>query len=233
MDDQRINRLSELFKALADPARLRILGTVAERPMSGRELSERLHLAPPTISHHMGRLVASGLVRVTVDAQRRMYALDEPALRTLSRSVLSDDAPAGNSVVELGPEEEMAAEEAEREKTLRDFFQEGRLKQIPAQRKKRVFVLQHLMARFAPDRDYREREVNDLLREAHEDVATLRRELVDYGFMTRHAGIYRVAAALPPRGPTVAQEIVEDEHAWLRALVAGATERAVRGNGAT
>ncbi len=224
MDEQHIDRLATLFKALADPARLRILGAIAERPMTGRELSERLDLTPPTISHHMARLTAAGLVRATPDAQRHSYALDETALRDFSRAF----AGSGSAVSPQGPTMAAAtAEDAERAKTLRDFFVNGRLKQIPAQRKKRVVVLQHLLERFEPGRDYPEREVNDRLREVHDDVATLRRELVDYGFMTRGGAIYRVASALPPRGPTVGQEIVGDEHAWLRALVAGATARAI------
>ena len=220
MDDQRIGRLTEVFKALADPARLRILGEIAERPRTGRELSERLGLTPPTISHHMARLADAGLVRVTPDAQRRTYSLDLAALRDLSRDV----APAAEAPATAAPGDD----DPERTKVLRDFFVGERLKQIPAQRRKRVIVLQHLLTRFEPDRDYPEREVNDRLRSAHDDVATLRRELVDYGYMTRSNGVYRVAAVLPARGPTVAQEIVGDEASWLRDLVAGATARALR-----
>ena len=225
MDEQHIVRLAALFKALADPARLRILGSIAERPMTGRELSDRLNLTAPTISHHMARLTAAGLVRATPDAQRRSYALDETALRDFSRAFAAREAP--TSPAGTAGAAPSTAEEGERAKTLRDFFVNGRLKQIPAQRKKRVVVLQHLLERFEPGRDYPEREVNDRLRAIHEDVATLRRELVDYGFMTRGGGVYRVASALPPRGPTVGQEIVGDEHAWLRALVSGVTARAI------
>lgn len=222
MDEDRIERLTLLFKALADPARLRILGAVAEGPLTGRELSDRLRLSPPTISHHMARLVGAGLVTATPDAQRRLYALDATALRELSRGIVG--APNRATTHPTATSDGAGTtEEAERAKILRDFMVDGRLKQIPAHRKKRVVVLRHLLERFAPDRDYREREVNDLLRTAHDDVATLRRELADYGFMTRRTGIYRVARALPARGPTVAQEVDRDEHDWLRALVTGAT----------
>ena len=225
MDDERLDRLADLFRVLADPTRLRILGAIAERPLTGKDLSERLRLTPPTISHHMARLVSAGLVRVTRDAQRRAYSLDQAALSDLSRTASSAaESAAGSPTAET---DDGSAEERERAKVLRDFFVDGRLKQIPAQRKKRVFVLQHLLSRFTPGREYSEREVNDLLRTAHEDVATLRRELVDYGFMTREKGIYRVATALPDRGATVAQEISGDEHAWLRALVESATTRAL------
>src|SRR5579884_1076817 len=126
-----LDRLAAIFKALSDPARLRILGAIAERPLTGKELSERLGLAPPTISHHMSKLVAARLVSVTRDGQSHRYALDQTTLHALARPVTQAEAvPAAGD-----------AEERERAKVLRDFFDGIRLKQIPAQRKKRVIVL--------------------------------------------------------------------------------------------
>ena len=214
MNTERLEDLSVLFKALADPARLRILGLLAERAHAGHEIADRLSLTPPTISHHMRRLVAARLVDVAPEAQSRIYSLRTDAIRELSGTVLSDPGARPAS------EEENAV--------LRSFFDGPRLRQIPASRKKRVIVLRRLLERFSPDRSYPESEVNDLLREAHDDVATLRRELVDYGFMVRDRGIYRVATQLPTRGSTVAQE-VGNEQAWFEQLVAGATARAIRG----
>jgi DNA-binding HxlR family transcriptional regulator len=225
MDDTRVERLTDVFRALGDPARLRILGLLADKSRTGRELSETLGLTPPTISHHMTKLTETGLVLATPDAQRRIYTLNTAAFRELTRPTPpTDEAMSDNASSDY-------ALDRERSKVIRDFFDGPRLKQIPAQRRKRVFVLQHLLSRFDPERVYPEREVNDLLRPAHEDVATLRRELVDYGFMTRESGLYRVARSLPPRGPTVAQEIAGDENAWLRALLDGAIESESRVEG--
>lgn len=214
LEDDHVERLAEVFRALSDPARLRILGAIAEQTRSGSELSEMLNLSPPTISHHIAKLAAAGLIATTPDAQRRLYSLNTDTLRTLARSSVRPDSTA----------QESAANDADRErsKTIRDFFKDGTLKQIPAQRRKRVFVLQHLMERFAPRTDYSEKTVNEMLKSAHPDFATLRRELVDYGFMTRENGVYHVAESLPIRGPNVAQEISGDEHGWLRTLVDGA-----------
>src|SRR3712207_6336785 len=86
MDSARLEDLSLLFKALADPARLRILGLLAERPRAGHELADRLGLTPPTISHHMRRHVAARLVDVEPDAQSRIYSLRIDAIRELSGS---------------------------------------------------------------------------------------------------------------------------------------------------
>jgi DNA-binding HxlR family transcriptional regulator len=216
MDD--IERLADLFRALADPARLRILGAIADQPRSGRELADALKLTPPTISHHMHKLIEAGLVQVTTEGTRHTYRLDERALR---EAVRAQPASPGESPTGLDDEAR------ERAKVLRDFFDGERLKSIPAQRKKRVVVLQHLVERFTPGEQYPERTINELLRSAHEDVATLRRELVDYGFMRREHGVYEVAQAPPERSVQVAQEFIGDERAWFERLVSGATRQAL------
>jgi hypothetical protein len=74
---------------------------------------------------------------------------------------------------------------------LRSFFDaDGRLVTVPARRGKRLVVLDHLAQRFEPGERYSETEVNNRLRSAHDDVATLRRHLVDEGFLSREAGVY-------------------------------------------
>jgi hypothetical protein len=221
MEAERLEQMAAMLKALADATRLRILGALAERPHTGKDLSERLGLTPPTISHHLRKLEEVELIRTVPDAQRQWHQLNTEALRVANRTTAGASSDTNKD----------AAEDDEsrfRAKVLRDFFDGDQLKQIPAQRKKRVVVLQYLLQRFAPDKVYSERDVNDALRVAHEDVATLRRELVDYGFMHRERGLYRVATQPPGRSVQVTQEILGDEHEWLRQLVSAATEHTLR-----
>lgn len=104
------------------------------------------------------------------------------------------------------------------EKTVRTFFDGERLRSIPTKRRARVAVLLHLLRRFEVGRDYAEREVNDILRTAHDDISTLRRELVDYRYLLRADGIYRVTEVAPVRDTIEAQEVPRDEAARLAAL---------------
>ena len=208
-----IAEIVEVFKALADTTRLRLLALLAERPRTGKELADLLEVGPPTISHHVVKLERAGLVSSRREGQSHIYTFDQTALRRFGVSLAPPEAAIDSGSL-------LDKENAERRKVLRDFFDGERLKQVPAQRKKRVIVLQHLVSWFDPNREYPEREVNDILRVAHEDYATLRRELVDYGFMTRAGGIYRVARDLPSRSRQVQQEIIGDERQWLRDLLA-------------
>jgi hypothetical protein len=67
---------------------------------------------------------------------------------------------------------------------------DGRLKAIPAQRKKFLAVLHYLVQSFEPDTRYSEKEVNRILEQFHEDTATLRRSMIDNRLMARERGIY-------------------------------------------
>ena len=87
-------------------------------------------------------------------------------------------------------------------RTLATFTAEdGRLSALPASREKRAVVLGHIAATFPPDRRFTEREISDALRAFHDDVATLRRELVATKLFVRTTdGVYKRAV---PREPVL------------------------------
>ena len=113
---------------------------------------------------------------------------------------------------------ERTPDEVFRDKTLRAFFDGKRLRSIPAKRKARVVVLLELLRRFEPGRTYAEREVNDLLRASHDDVASLRRELVDYRYLERADGRYWVTNRDPVRDANETQEVPAGEADLLAAM---------------
>ncbi|WP_380168853.1 DUF2087 domain-containing protein [Jannaschia sp. R86511] len=81
--------------------------------------------------------------------------------------------------------------DAEREQVLRVFLDaDGRLVRIPAKHTKRLVVLDLLAQEFVPGERYAETEVNNRLRAFHDDVAALRRYLVENLFLAREAGVY-------------------------------------------
>ena len=124
--------------------------------------------------------------------------------------------------------EEAPAPDAVAEKAIRSFFDGEHLTSIPTRRRPRAAVLMHLLSRFERGRDYPEREVNEILRTAHPDIATLRRELVDYRWLRRDHGIYRVTDEVLRRGPDEAQEVPRDEAARLARLPRADAARAQR-----
>lgn len=181
--DEKTQQLLEFFKALADESRLKIVGLLAQQPRSVDELAAMLGVSAPTVSHHLARLLAANLVEARAEQYYSVYSLKTDTLQQMSRELLTADV--------LAEAAEGVDTDAFGKKVLGDFVVRGRLKTIPAQLKKRQVILRWLADRFVPGKEYPEKQVNEMLKQVHEDSATLRRELVDYQYMTRKNGIYR------------------------------------------
>ena len=129
------------------------------------------------------RLVAAGVVREVGDGGFELLTGDlVNAARSLARH------PPGDRRGPASPEE----------RVRRAFLRDGRLIGIPTQRSKRLVVLDLVAQDFEPGRRYPEREVNRRLRAYHDDVAAMRRHLVDEGFLRRERGEYwRIGGSFP------------------------------------
>jgi DNA-binding transcriptional ArsR family regulator len=68
------------FAALSDPTRRRIVELLSRGERSAGEIVAEFEMSAPAISQHLRTLREAGLVRVRVDAQRRIYALERAAL---------------------------------------------------------------------------------------------------------------------------------------------------------
>lgn len=183
LTDYRWEALLGFFRALSDATRLKMVGVLSREPRTVEQLAEELSLSPSTVSHHLKKLAAIGLVAARADGHSHVYSLQVEQLHKLAQDVLGaaasvETAAAGES-----------GDEFER-KTLRDFFEGGKLKTIPSQQKKRDVVLRRLAGLFEPGRQYAERDVNAILQDVHPDSASLRRYLVDGRFLARERGVY-------------------------------------------
>lgn len=183
---------AKLFKALGNATRLLILNLIRQTPRHTEELASILDLSAGTVSHHLHRLAEVGLLVSEKDQYYQNYKLVDGIFERTFGEVIAMAPP------EVAAD---AAPDAYRRKVHAIFFQHGRLKQIPTQHKKRRIVLEEIVQVFEVDRDYPEREVNLLLSEVHDDFATLRRELVDGGLLTREAGVYRRPLPEPDAKP--------------------------------
>lgn len=182
------------LKALSDRSRLRIVGLLAGHPMAVAELADALSLSPATVVHHLHRLSEAELVQATPRPPYVEYRLRLDRLGQLGKRLDAAASPGADSPAELpGPDGRPRA--AFDVKVLRAFFEDGRLTSIPAQEKKRLVVLRYLAETvFEAGQRYPEKEVNQRLGVLHPDSASLRRYLVDLGFMRRAAGIYELQA---------------------------------------
>jgi len=173
--------LLDLFKALADPSRLKIVGLLARQPCTVEQMAAMLNLRASTVSHHLAFLKHVGLVSARAEGYYSVYQLEEKALQEISRRLFSPtEMSAALRDVDL---------DAYDHKVIADFTRpDGSLKEIPAQRKKLEIILRHVVQVFEPGLRYSEKQVNEMLKRFHADTATLRRELVGYHLMQRQGG---------------------------------------------
>ncbi|MDP5276716.1 DUF2087 domain-containing protein [Chengkuizengella axinellae] len=68
----------------------------------------------------------------------------------------------------------------------------GKVKNIPSKKKKKLVVLEYLVEKLHSRKEYSELEINEYIKQFHEDFATIRREFIINGFMDRNSGIYVV-----------------------------------------
>lgn len=171
-----------IFKALADRSRLLIASSLIEKPSYVEELSERLALAPSTVSFHLKKLEEAGLVESAKEQYYVVYTLR----RTLLEQPLIEMLALGGRA---------RADQAERlrryrQKVLKTFLRRGKLTKIPVQRKKRRIILEEIARRFEPGRRYPEREVNLVIADVHDDFCTLRRDMIAEKIMARSRNTY-------------------------------------------
>ncbi len=173
----------KLFKCLADKSRLQILKSLAIEDMYVERLAERLGITAPTVSFHLKKLTEAGLVTSYKSQYYMMYSLCRELLETTMLEIVS----------EKSDEAELQAERDEkyRQKVIDSFFEYGRLKAIPTQRKKERIVLEKIAEAFEFGQLYSEREVNEIIMRFHDDYCTIRRDMIGEKLLSRNAGEYR------------------------------------------
>ncbi|HEY94026.1 MAG TPA: metalloregulator ArsR/SmtB family transcription factor [Dehalococcoidia bacterium] len=179
--EEVLEKLLGFFKALADPNRLKIVGLLAQDEYTVEQMAEILKLSSSTVSHHLSKLSAAGLVTARSESYYNIYRLETGVLDEMSQKLLSKEiVPAVAADVDI---------DAYDRKVLNTFLDEdGSFIGLPAQRKKFEVLLRHVAKAFEPGKRYTEKEVKELLSEYWFDTATFRRGLVEHKIMAREGG---------------------------------------------
>lgn len=172
---------------MGDQTRIKLLVLLSsEEPLNGQELAERLGIKPPTVSHHISKLKEISAVYERREKNTVFYFLNQKSITQYHEGlhhILNRSKKGEASIME----------QKEREEILQNFLtKDGRLKNIPAQRKKKLIIFQHIMKDLEMGVKYTEKEINEHIKQFHEDYATIRREFIINHFMYREAGIYEM-----------------------------------------
>ena len=167
-----------LVGLLAEESRRKVVSAIVLGATTDQDVTTATGLDPKTVRKAMERLIRGGVVEATPLGRLRVAterfkeaAQNAAAARPQSRP------------------EEMGAT-ADQATVLRNYLVDGKLGHIPAQRSKRLVVLDFLAGQFEPGRTYPEEQVNYLLGRFHVDYAALRRYLVEEELLERKDGFY-------------------------------------------
>lgn len=168
-----------IFKALGDESRLSIIRMLLEGESYVELIASRLNLTSATVSHHLKKLEAAGLV----ECHRTQFYM----IYSVKREVL------GESLIDLiGTLPAQDDDTKYRQSVIDTFFEYGRLKSLPAQRKKREVVLRYILEPLEKGKSYTEQEMNDHILRYNDDYCTIRREMIAFGLVTREHETYTV-----------------------------------------
>ena len=172
----------KLFKGLADRSRLQILKPLLEEDMYVERLAQRLELTPATVSFHLKKLMDAGAVSSRREQYYTMYSINKEVFQCRILDILGEKSS--------DAQRQQEREARYRQRVLDSFFEYGRLKAIPAQRKKERICLEEIAKELELGRPYPERELNQVLLRFHQDYCTLRRDMISEGILRREEGLY-------------------------------------------
>jgi DNA-binding HxlR family transcriptional regulator len=183
----QLDKQVAFHKTMGDPTRIKIVHLLSVDSLHVGAIAGKLGLTAPTISHHLNKLKECNLVYSRREKNTIYYFLNKKVLAHHS-SVLERFTNQREGEYEMS-EKIMK----EKQKVMNNFMEKsGRLKSIPAQQKKKLFLLEHMVDGLKVGTKYSEKEINEYIKQFHDDFATLRREFIIHQFMFRVNGIYEV-----------------------------------------
>jgi hypothetical protein len=187
----QLDKVVSYHKALADPTRIKILILLANGELKGQDLADKLGVTPATITHHATKLRAASLINERRDKNTIYFSLNHYFIKnnaTATEHLIYRKANSNGGTDIMHDDQKRM-----KETVIKNFFtSEGKLKSIPAQLKKKLIILEHLVSKLEKGRKYSEKEINEFIKTFHEDFATLRREFIMHQFMFRENQIYEL-----------------------------------------
>ena len=163
------NDTLEILKVLADESRLKIIGILLKKDSYSEYLAYKLNLSTPTVTYHMNKLKKAGIVKATKIQHYIIYSLNYDIMNMSIEALIKSATTVDDS-------------RTYEEKVIESFFEYGKLKQIPAQQKKREIVMAYIASNFELNKIYSELEVVAALLKIHDDYITIKRDLISMGF---------------------------------------------------
>jgi hypothetical protein len=191
MPNHKNDAILFMLKALADESRLELLQQLSQDERTVGDLARRVELGEPTVSHHLSRLRLAGFVTLRMAGNQRFYRASPQGLARFKQLAADIERPQPEPEPVVSDDTWIAALgwSAADQSVLRAHTRDRQLTHLPTKEKKLLVILRWLATLFEPGRMYTEAEVNAVLKAVYaEDYVSLRRDLIDLGFLRRERG---------------------------------------------
>ncbi len=150
--------------------------------VSDKEISNRLGIATSTIRNHrfklrekekQAKLFLSIMELLSKNTNKKINKLDKGIICDAHKTATTLD-----SRFDITDEEKVGV--------ISIYMDEnGAIKTYPSKEKKKIIVLGEIIKNFKHSKKYSEKDINLILKRIYEDYATIRRALIEYGFLER------------------------------------------------
>lgn len=169
-----MNQMLDYIKVMSDPIRLRIIGILSQGHATRKEVAERLNLSPKDSITHLGFLEHIG----EISQKDGIFSLDNNRLAALAKEKLFEEKQL------YVPDE--ALDEKTKKVLKAHLNVDGSIRDIPAPPKLQI-ILDYLINFFEFDKNYTEKEINQIIKRFNEDTAGLRRDLIKANMLARES----------------------------------------------
>jgi hypothetical protein len=189
--------LFSLSKAFSSPVRLAVVGLLAANlkdTFSVTDIAQSLEIKPEQLEKDLGQLCEAGIILAVKEGipegERNPQIISVRFNLAYLAKIPNAVATMSHINNQIHPKE--SEPQDERAKFIQTFFKGKELLAFPTQFKRQVWAMEEISHAFSSEQEYTERAVDTILKEVYpEDHCTLRRFLVDLGYLTRENGIYR------------------------------------------
>lgn len=172
--------MNSAFTGLSDVQRDLI--TLIAQGLSDKEIAIKLGVAASTIRNHRYKLrEKEKQAKIFLAMMDLLSKNTNKKINKLDKDVICDPHKTATTL-----DDRYNITDKEKSDVIKTYMDENKvLKNYPAKEKKKIIVLEEIVKNFTKGKTYSEKEINKILGRVYEDYATLRRALIEYGFIER------------------------------------------------
>ncbi|MGL5245184.1 MAG: DUF2087 domain-containing protein, partial [Sarcina sp.] len=150
--------------------------------LSDKEIAEILGVVQSTVRNHRYKLrEKEKQAKIFIAMMELLVKETNKKINNLDSDIICDAHKTATTL-----DDRFNITNNEKENVIKNYINEnGSLKNYPAKEKKKIIVLEEISKSFSKGKIYTEREINRILKRIYEDNATIRRALIEYGFIER------------------------------------------------